>query len=151
MMDETPIQVLNEADNRYESKSYIWLMCSGEEGLHPIEYYRYSPSRFRDTALELLKGITPGTYFMCDGYSGYNKLKDIKRCTCYTHVRRNLYEAIPSDRGNDLTHPAVQRVMHSNKLFEYERRYAEKGITFKQHQNRRLKDEKPVIEDFGVG
>lgn len=148
MMDETPLQVLNEPNKRPESKSYVWLMRSGEDGQHPIVYYRYSPSRSGDTALELLDGITSGTYLMCDGYSGYNKLKDIRRCTCYAHIRRYLYEAIPSGRGNDLTHPAVQGVMYCNKLFEYERRYAEKGLSFKQRQKRRLKDEKPVIEAF---
>lgn len=148
MMDETPIQVLNEPDRRPESKSYVWLMRSGEDGLSPIVYYHYFPSRSGDAALELVDGITPGTYLMCDGYSGYNKLKEIKRCTCYAHIRRYLYEAIPSGRGNDLTHPAVQGVMYCNKLFEYERRYAEKGLSAKQRQKRRLKDEKPVIEAF---
>lgn len=38
--------------------------------------------------------------------------------------------------------------MYCNKLFEYERRYAEKGLSAKQHHNRRPKDEKPVIEAF---
>ena len=148
MMDETPIQVLNEPDKRPESKSYVWLMRSGEDGLPPIVYYRYSPSRSGDTALKLLDGIREGTYLMCDGYSGYNKLKDIRRCTCYENIRRYLYEAIPAGCVNDMTHPAVQGVMYCNKLFEYERRYAEKGLSAKQRHNRRLKDEKPVIEAF---
>ena len=47
MMDETPLQVLNEPNKRPESKSYVWLMRSGEDGQHPIVYYRYSPSRNR--------------------------------------------------------------------------------------------------------
>ena len=38
--------------------------------------------------------------------------------------------------------------MYCNKLFEYERSYREKGLSFKQIYNRRLKDEKPVIEAF---
>lgn len=148
MMDETPIQVLNEPDKRPESKSYVWLMRSGEDGESPIVCCHYSPSRSGDVALELLDGIKSGTYLMCDGFSGYNKLKDVKRCRCYARIRRYLYEAIPSGRGNDLTHPAVQGVMYCNKLFEYERRYAEKGLSYKQRQNRGLKDEKPVIEAF---
>ena len=36
----------------------------------------------------------------------------------------------------------------TNKLFEYERSYKEKGLSFKQIYNRRLKDQKPVIEGF---
>ena len=112
MMDETPIQVLDEPGKRPESKSYVWLMRSGEDGLPPIVHYSYSPSRAGDTAIKLLDGIAPGTYLMCDGYSGYNRLTDIRRCTCYAHIRRYLNEAIPSGRGNDQTHPAVQGVMY---------------------------------------
>ena len=88
MMDKTPIQVLHEPGKTPESKSYVWLMRSGNDGLPPIIYYRYAPSRSGEVALELTDGIQPGTYLMCDGFSGYNKLKDVRRCTCYAHIRR---------------------------------------------------------------
>ena len=48
----------------------------------------------------------------------------------------------------DYTHPADQGFLYCNKLFEYERSYREKGLSPKQIYNRRLKDQKPVIEDF---
>ncbi len=38
--------------------------------------------------------------------------------------------------------------MYCDKLFEFEKSYREKGLSFKQKYNRRLKDEKPVIEAF---
>ena len=38
--------------------------------------------------------------------------------------------------------------MYCDKLFDYERTYREKGLSYKQIYNRRLKDEKPVIEAF---
>ena len=148
MMDETPIQVLKEPGKTPESKSYVWLMRTGEDGLPPIVYYQYSPTRSGDTAVDLTAGIAPGTYVMCDGFSGYNKLKDIRRCTCYAHIRRYFYEAIPKGHGNDITEPAVQGVMYCNKLFEYERKYAERGYRTETRMKRRLKDEKPVIEAF---
>ena len=148
MMDETPIQVLKEPGKTPESKSYVWLMRSGDDGLPPIIYYRYSPTRSGDTAVEMTEGIAPGTYLMCDGFSGYNKLKDIKRCTCYAHIRRYFYDAIPKGKGNDITNPAVQGVMYCNKLFDYERKYAERGYKPETKMKRRLKDEKPVVEAF---
>lgn len=149
MMDETPIQVLKEPGKTPESKSYVWLLRTGDDGLPPIVYYRYSPTRSGDTAVELTRGIQPGTYLMCDGFSGYNKLKDIvRRCTCYAHIRRYFYDAIPKGHGNDITNPAVQGVMYCNKLFEYERKYAERGYSYETRRKRRLKDEKPVIEAF---
>lgn len=148
MMDETPIQVLNEPGKIPESKSYVWLMRSGDDGLPPIVYYHYAPSRSADVALELTKGIQPGTYLMCDGFSGYNKLKDVRRLACYAHIRRYFYEAIPAGRGDDITNPAVQGVMYCNKLFSYENKYKERHYKPETKKKRRLKDEKPVVEAF---
>lgn len=148
MMDETPIQVLHEPGRTPESKSYVWLMRSGNDGLPPIIYYRYAPTRSGDVALELTDGIQPGTYLMCDGFSGYNKLKDVRRCTCYAHIRRYFYEAIPAGHDRDITNPAVQGVIYCNKLFSYENKYAERHYKPETIKKRRLKDEKPVIEAF---
>lgn len=148
MMDETPIQVLHEPGRTPESKSYVWLMRSGNDGLPPIIYYRYAPTRSGDVALELTDGIQPGTYLMCDGFSGYNKLKDVRRCTCYAHIRRYFYEAIPAGHDRDITNPAVQGVMYCNKLFSYENKYAERHYKPETIKKRRLKDEEPVIEAF---
>lgn len=148
MMDETPIQVLHEPGKSPESKSYVWLMRSGNDGLPPIIYYRYAPSRSGDVAVELTDGIQPGTYLMCDGFSGYNKLKDVRRCTCYAHIRRYFYEAIPAGHDRDITNPAVQGVMYCNKLFSYENKYAERHYKPETIKKRRLKDEEPVIKAF---
>ena len=107
MMDETVLQVLNEPGKRAESKSYVWLMRSGEDGLEPIVYYHYAPTRSGDVPKNLLKGAPKDAYLMIDGYTGYNKVPDVKRCVCYAHIRRYLYEAIPRGHGNDVTEPAV--------------------------------------------
>lgn len=121
MADETPIQVLKEPDRRPQSKSYVWLMRSGEDRLPPIVLYHYSETCAGEHAVSFLKGIADGTYVMVDGYSGYNKLKKIRRCCCYAHIRRYLIEAIPNGHDKDYSHPAVQGVLYCNKLFEYER------------------------------
>lgn len=148
MMDETPIQVLKEEDRRAQSKSYFWLIRTGEDGLPPIILYNYTSTRAGENAKTFLDGIEPGFYLMADGYQGYNKVKETKRCCCYAHIRRYLLEAIPKGQESDFSNPAVQGVLYCNKLFEYERTYREKGLSFKQIQNRRLKDQKPVIEGF---
>ena len=72
---------------------------------------------------------------MADGYQGYNLLKDGKRCCCYAHIRRYLLEAIPKGHEKDYTDPAVQGVLYCDKLFEYERRYREKGFSQEQKRN----------------
>lgn len=148
MMDETPVQVLKEPDKRPQSKSYVWLMRSGEDGLPPLLLYRYSPTRNGDNAVEMLKGSPAGLYLMVDGFQGYDKLKNVKRCACYAHIRRYFLDAIPKGSEKDLSAPAVQGVAYCDKLFQYERRYKEQGLTHEQRQKRRMKDEKPVVEAF---
>lgn len=148
MADETPIQVLKEPERRPQSKSYVWLMRSGEDRLPPIILYHYTETRAGGNAASFLEGIDDGTYVMVDGYSGYNKLTKIRRCCCYAHIRRYLIEAIPNGHDKDYSHPAVQGVLYCNKLFEYERDYKAKGLSYPQIYKRRLKDEKPVVEGF---
>lgn len=148
MKDETPIQVLKEEGRKAQSKSYFWLIRTGEDGLNPIILYNYTPTRAGENAKQFLKGIEPGFYLMADGYQGYNKVKETKRCCCFAHIRRYLLEAIPKGHEKDYSNPAVQGVLYCNKMFEYERSYKEKGLSFRQIQNRRLKDQKPVVEGF---
>ena len=144
MMDETTIQVLKEEGRRAQSKSYFWLILTGEDGEKTIILYNYTSTRAGENAKQFLDGIEPGFYLMADGYQGYNKVKETKRCCCWAHIRRYLLEAVPKGQEKDYSNPAVQGVLYCNKLFEYERIYREKGLSFKQ----RLKDQKPVIEGF---
>ena len=148
MADETPVQVLKEEGREATSKSYMWLFRSGEDGTPPIILYHYAPTRSGNTAKEFLMGFKG--YLMVDGYTGYNKVKDIKRCCCFAHIRRYFFDAIPKGKQRDISHPAVQGVEYCDKLFAYERRFKEKGYSYKQLKNGRLKHEKPVIEAFLV-
>ena len=45
MADETPLQVLHEPERRAQTKSYMWLFRSGEDGGPPIILYKYSETR----------------------------------------------------------------------------------------------------------
>lgn len=76
MADETPLQVLHEEGRRAQTKSYMWLFRSGEDGDVPIILYKYSPTCAGDNAVEFLQGFDG--YLMCDDYSGYNKVSNAK-------------------------------------------------------------------------
>lgn len=147
-IDETPIQVLKEEDRRAQTKSYLWVVRTGEGGLNPIILYNYTPTRAGENIKQFLKGMEPGFYLMADAYQGYNKVNEARRCCCFAHIRRYLLESIPKGHEKDYGHPAVQGVLYCNKLFEYERIYKEKGLSYKQIGNSRLKDQKPVDESF---
>lgn len=148
MMDETPVQVLKEDDRRAQTKSYFWVIRTGEDGLNPIILYNYTPTRAGENAGRFLNGIALGFYLMADGYQGYNKVQETNRCCCFAHIRRYLLESIPKGMDKDYTNPAVQGFLYCEKLFAYEHSYREKGLSYKQIYKRRLKDEKPVIEGF---
>lgn len=71
-----------------QTKPYMWLFRSGEDGDVPIILYKYSPTRAGDNAVEFLQGFKG--YLMCDGYSGYNKVPDAKRTACWAHYSRSI-------------------------------------------------------------
>ena len=131
-----------------QTKSFFWVVRTGEDGLDPIILFKYTPARAEENAKQFLKGIEPGFYLMADGYQGYNKVKDTKRCCCFAHVRRYFLETIPKRHEKDYTDPALQGVLYCDKLFTYERSYKEKGLSHKQIQKRRLKGQKPILEGF---
>ena len=147
MADETPLQVLKEPERRPQTKSYMWVFRTGEFDSKQIVLFHYSPTRAGDTAKEFLEGFHG--YLMTDGYSGYNKLKDCIRTSCWAHVRRYLIEAVPKGKEYDYTLPAVQALAYVNKLFEMERFIlARPGVTFDAVKKYRLEKEAPVIDAF---
>ncbi len=119
MADETPVQVLKEPGRRPQTKSFMWVFRTGEFDKEQIVLFHYSPTRAGDTAKEFLEGFTG--YLMTDGYSGYNKLKNCTRTSCWAYVRRYLIDAIPKGKEYDYAQPAVQGLAYVNKLFNMER------------------------------
>lgn len=147
MADETPLQVLKEPGRRPQTKSFMWVFRTGEFDKEQIVLFHYSPTRAGDTAKEFLEGFTG--YLMTDGYSGYNKLKNCTRTSCWAHVRRYLIDAIPKGRQYDFTHPAVQGLAYVNKLFDMERFiHAKENVTFDQIKSYRVEKEGPVLDGF---
>ena len=147
MADETPVQVLKEPGRKAQTKSYMWVFRTGEFDKEQIVLFHYSPTRAGETAKEFLEGFRG--YLMTDGYSGYNKLKDCTRTSCWSHIRRYLIDAIPKGKEYDYTQPAVQGLMYVDKLFDLEKKiHARKGVTYDEIKSFRLEKELPVLEGF---
>lgn len=143
--DETPVQVLKEEGKKPQTKSYMWLYRTGNDGKAPIVLYDYQPSRNGDHAATYLKDFKG--YVHSDGYSGYNKLDGITRCGCWAHLRRKFVEAIPAKKadGLPLTSAEIGRD-YCNQLFAVEERL--KGLTPAERYCKRLELEKPILEAF---
>ena len=146
MADETRVQVLNEPERNPETDSWMWLFRSGEDGLPPILLYHYTETRAKFHAASFLQGFSG--YLETDGYQGYNNLPDIKRCSCWAHVRRYFTDAIPKGKEYDYSLPAVQGVQFCSKLFDCERYSKAKNHTAEQRKQFRLEKEKPILEAF---
>ena len=143
--DETPVQVLKEDGKKPQTKSYMWLYRTGNDGKTPIILYDYQPSRSGDNAASYLKDFKG--YVHSDGYSGYNKLDGITRCGCWAHLRRKFVEAIPDKKAADapLTSAEIGRD-YCNQLFKVEESL--KDLTPKERFCKRLELEKPILEAF---
>lgn len=147
MADETRVQVLKEEDRRAQTQSFMWLFRSGEDGLSAIILYGYSPTRSGSHAKEFLEGYHG--YLETDGYQGYNNLPDIKRCSCWAHIRRYFIDAVPKGKQYDYSQPAVQGVQYCNRLFAIEDSINQKYPgDYEKRKQLRLEKEKPVLEAF---
>lgn len=142
--DETPVQVLKEDGRKPQSKSYMWLYRTGNDGKAPVILYDYKPSRSGENAASFLKDFRG--YVHSDGYSGYNKLTGIVRCGCWAHLKRKFVEAIPGSRSaGPKTHAEIGRD-YCDKLFAIERRLSE--LTPDERYTKRLELERPVLDKF---
>lgn len=143
--DETPVQVLKEEGKKPQTKSYMWLYRTGDDGNPPVILYDYQPSRNGDHAVVFLKDFNG--FVHSDGYSGYNKLTGIIRCGCWAHLRRKFIEAVPNKKASDgpLTSAEIGRD-YCNQLFEIERDL--KHLSPEERMHKRLELEKPILEAF---
>ena len=123
----------------------MWLYGSGNDGLPPIRLYDYQPSRGGYHAEEFLKGFSG--YLTCDGFNGYNKLKDVIRCGCLAHMRRYWHDALPgkSKKSPDKT-PAEIGFDYCNQLFELEKEYAD--LDADTRKAKRLETEPAIWEAY---
>lgn len=146
MADETPTQVLKELEKRPESKSYMWLFRTGEDGGAPIILYKYSATRAGETADNFLENYEG--YLMCDGYSGYNKVPKARRQACWAHIRRYLIDSVPKSQQYDYRVPAVQGIMYCDKLFDLENKIKARYKSPEAIKKARIELETPVLTGF---
>ena len=153
--DETVVQVLNEPGKKAKTDSRMWVYCNGKMNAHSNILFEYQPTRNGDHASKFL-GDYHG-YVVCDGFDGYNKLKNAERCGCWAHVRRKFVDALPVDKELLSTSAAAKGVEYCNQLFLLERKYNgedEKGnriaepLTAEQRYPERQKQSKPVLDEF---
>ena len=137
--DETVVQVLHEQDRKAKTQSRMWVYCTDK-----IKLYQYTQTRNGENAETFLKGYTG--YLVCDGYDGYNKLKNVTRCGCWAHARRKFYEALPADEEIRKTSRANEGFERINQLFDLERDYS--SLSPEERYTQRQERSRKVLDDF---
>ncbi len=143
-IDETHVQVLKEPERKNTSDSYMWVYCSIRDQARPVRYFEYQPGRGGKYPEAFLKGYTG--YIHTDAYSGYNGVKGVTRCLCYTHLRRAFVDALPKDIHDPKASKPAEAVLRLNKLFEIEKEL--EGLPPEQKKKERINREKPLPEAF---
>ena len=143
-IDETHVQVLKESGRKNTSDSYMWVYCSIRDCKRPVRYFEYQPGRGGKYPEAFLKGYTG--YIHTDAYCGYNGVRDVTRCLCYTHLRRAFVDALPKDIHDPKASKPAEAVVRLNKLFEIEKELD--GLPPEQKKKERMNRERPLLEAF---
>jgi len=144
--DETTLQVLKEEGRKPSSESRMWVYVAGNSASNPIILYEYQPTRSGEHARRFLEGFTG--YLQTDGYSGYEKVKNVKRCGCWAHLRRKYQEALPKNSSlKDLKDSAAAvGFQYCSKLFEIENELKE--LTPEERVVKRQELCRPLLEAY---
>ena len=143
-IDETHVQVLKEPGRKNTSDSYMWVYCSIKDSVTPIRYFEYRPGRSGKYPEAFLRGYEG--YIHTDAYSGYNAVSGVKRCLCYTHLRRAFVDALPKDIHTPEASKPAEAIFRLNQLFNIEAEL--EALSPDQKKNERLIREKPLLEAF---
>lgn len=132
-IDETRVQVLKEPGRKNTSDSYMWVYCSIKDAENPIRYFEYQPGRGGKYPEAFLKGYEG--YIHTDAYSGYNRIPGVRRCLCYTHLRRAFVDALPKDVHAPEASKPAEAILRLNQLFDMETELEALSLLTKRKKN----------------
>jgi len=142
--DETTIQVLKEHGKTPQSKSQMWVYCTGRaSGSPPIVLFEYQTGRSGDHPKAFLKGVKD-IYLHSDGYSGYNAVDNVIHCGCWAHQRRKFEEAMPKNAPKE--NNARKGLEFCQQLFALEKSFAD--LTPEERLEKRIEQSKPVLDAY---
>lgn len=143
--DETRIQCNKEPGKKASSESFMWLYRSGAYEPIDIVLFEYTRTRAGKHPKLFLDGFHG--YLITDAYAGYEKLEDITRCLCWSHVRRYFIESIPLDNGKEIPgSKGAEGKEFCDKLFKIEKDLV--ALTPEKRLYERQERSKPVLEAF---
>lgn len=143
--DETRLQCNKEPGKKASSESFMWLYRSGAYEPIDIVLFEYTRTRAGKHAKLFLDGFKGN--LVTDAYPGYEKVENITRCLCWSHVRRYYIESIPLNNGKEIPgSKGAEGREFCDKLFKIERE-----LSLLEPEDRLIERQvrsKPVLEAF---
>jgi transposase len=152
-IDESPLQVLNEAGRKNTSKSYMWVYRGGQPD-RPAFLYQYHRTRSGRQALEFLDDYHG--YIQTDDFSGYDHLDqkpDIVHLGCWAHARRKFVKVVQvrkkhrSKRINPKS-LADEALDYIGNLYQIEKEAQQRQLDAAQIHQLRQEKAKPLLDEF---
>lgn len=148
--DETTVKVIEDNGKDSKSKKYMWLYKSGASK-DPIILYDYQKTRSSSCPREFLKGFSG--FLQTDGYSGYNKVENIKRLYCLAHIRRKFHEIIVDlDKEALKKSRAIIGFNYCEKIYKIEKdireSYSKDDNYYNERYEIRLQKIAPLLDEF---
>jgi transposase len=152
-IDETPLQVLNEAGRANTSKSYMWVYRGGQPN-RPVLLYEYQRTRSGKTALEFLDDYHG--YIQSDDFSGYDHLDqkpDIVHLGCWAHARRKFVKVakVRKKHRSKQANPkslADEALDYIGNLYRIEKEAQRRELDTAQIRQLRQEKSKPLLDEF---
>lgn len=145
-MDETRIQCNKEEGKKASNQSFMWVIRSAANEDIKAAFFYYSSTRNGDIAKELLEKFSG--YLVTDAYSGYEKVENITRSLCWSHVRRKFLDSIPlDDKGKEIPgSKGAEAVGYIDLLFKVEEKI--KGLPCEERKKKRQDASRPILDAF---
>lgn len=147
-MDETRIQVNKEDGKKASSESYMWVLQSGASEPIKATYFRYSRTRSKKVAVEMLDDYQG--YLTTDAYTAYENLNlpEVKNNFCWAHVRRYYIESIPLDNnGKELEgSKGAEGREFINLIFKLEKEM--KDLSYEEKKEQRQVASRAILDAF---
>ncbi|MEG2290538.1 MAG: IS66 family transposase [Clostridium sp.] len=146
MSYETTWQINKEAGKLVSSNSFIWVHRTGVCEETPIILYQYTSSSAGEHAKNFLEDFEG--FLVSDAYAGYEKVKDITRCLCFSHLRRYYIDAILLDSSKKEIPESGGAIGcdFCDKLFKLERKWKE--LSPEERKKNRFVKSIPVLDAF---
>ena len=148
--DETPVKVIDSKGKESKSKHYMWVYVSDKEDSHLI-LYDYQKTRSSSCQIKFLEGFSG--YLQTDGYSGYNKVENVKRLYCLAHIRRKFFDIVTELHGEALKHSrAIIGFNYCEQLYYIEKdireQYSGSDDYYNDRHRIRIEKSLPIFNKF---